>query len=209
MKRRNLSRKPYELSDHLELREGTEMNETNYTPVLADRKQEAYRIAMSLHDQSPDWVTFFREILGIGGVVRRLFPEDKSLLEFEETPEHAEIQLMLARLRRKTGRGATHEPTRVITVRLPKSLHEALQAEAHLHQTSMNKLCISKLLQVLFDNEKPTGGPAVPAQVMSIPRVPVPSRAIPPVPKPSVPVNPVPKPAAPSFRSTYTPDNRY
>ena len=97
-------------------------------------------------------MTFFREILGIGGVVRRLFPEDEALLEFEKTEEHAEIQSMLARLRQKSdNRGETPEPTRVITVRLPKSLHEALQAEAHLHQTSMNKLCISKLLQVIDD----------------------------------------------------------
>ena len=58
---------------------------------------------------------------------------------------------MLARLRQKSNRGETQEPTRVITVRLPQSLHEALQAEAHLHQTSMNKLCISKLLQVIED----------------------------------------------------------
>jgi predicted HicB family RNase H-like nuclease len=127
------------------------MNEASYTPVMADRKQEAYRIALALFQQNPDWVTFFREILGIGGVVRRLFPEDKALLEFENTTEHAEIQLMLARLRQKSNRGETQEPTRVITVRLPQSLHEALQAEAHLHQTSMNKLCISKLLQVIED----------------------------------------------------------
>ncbi len=127
------------------------MNQLHYTPVLADPKQEAYRIALALCQQDPDWVTFFREILGIGGVVRRLFPEDKDLLEFEETNEHAEIQAMLAQLRQRSNRGETQEPTRVITVRLPQSLHEALQAQAHLHQTSMNKLCISKLLQVIED----------------------------------------------------------
>jgi hypothetical protein len=37
-------------------------------------------------------------------------------------------------------------------VRLPKSLHEALKEEAHVYRTSMNKLCISKLLQFI-DNE--------------------------------------------------------
>ena len=41
------------------------------------------------------------------------------------------------------------EPTRVITVRLPKSLHEFLQVEAHEKCTSMNQLCISKLVQWL------------------------------------------------------------
>lgn len=127
------------------------INEQYFSPVVADRKQEAFRVALALYEQNPHWVTFFREILGIGGVVRRLFPDDEKLLEFENMPEHAEIQSMLARLRRKSNRGEKQEPTRVITVRLPQSLHEALQAQAHLHQTSMNKLCISKLLQVIDD----------------------------------------------------------
>jgi predicted HicB family RNase H-like nuclease len=43
----------------------------------------------------------------------------------------------------------------VITVRLPKSLHESLRAEAHDRRTSMNKLCISKLLQVIDDELVP------------------------------------------------------
>ena len=47
------------------------------------------------------------------------------------------------------------EPTRVITVRLPKSLHEALRVEAHEHRTSMNKLCISKLLQFIDGQQVP------------------------------------------------------
>ncbi len=119
---------------------------------ISERKQEAYRIAAALFKQNPDWVVYFREILGIGGVVRRLFPEDDDLLEFEKSDEHAEIQSMLARLRHKTdNRAESTEPIRVITVRLPKSLHEALQAQAYLHKMSMNKLCISKLLQVIDD----------------------------------------------------------
>ena len=57
---------------------------------------------------------------------------------------------MLSKLREKNAEvPVTDEPTRVITVRLPKSLHEALRAEAHTRQTSMNQLCISKLLQII------------------------------------------------------------
>ena len=37
----------------------------------------------------------------------------------------------------------------MITVRLPQSLHETLRIEAYQHCTSMNKLCISKLLQFI------------------------------------------------------------
>ncbi|MFW6171560.1 MAG: toxin-antitoxin system HicB family antitoxin [Planctomycetota bacterium] len=127
------------------------LSQANYTPLMVDRKQEAYRVASALYKQAPDWVRFFREILGVGGVVRQLFPDDQVLLEFEKSEEHAEIQSMLARLRQQNNGEQAREPLRVITVRLPQSLHEALQAQAHLHQTSMNKLCISKLLQVIDD----------------------------------------------------------
>jgi predicted HicB family RNase H-like nuclease len=41
------------------------------------------------------------------------------------------------------------EPIQMITVRLPKSIHDALLKEAARYGTSMNKLCISKLLQVI------------------------------------------------------------
>jgi hypothetical protein len=65
---------------------------------------------------------------------------------------------MLAKLRENDADlpGGPREPTRVITVRLPKSLHESLRAEAHDRRTSMNKLCISKLLQVVDEELVPT-----------------------------------------------------
>ncbi|RIK75149.1 MAG: hypothetical protein DCC68_21680 [Planctomycetota bacterium] len=117
-----------------------------------NKRQEVIRIAQDLYRQSPDWVAFFREILGLTGVVRRAFPTPEELVAFEQTEEYAEIQTMMANLR-KTGPlpPEEEEPTRVITVRMPRSLHEALRAEAHDRKTSMNKLCISKLLQVIDD----------------------------------------------------------
>jgi len=115
-----------------------------------DRKHTAQRIANEMFHQQPDWITFFREVLGVDGLLRKLFSTPEELATFEKTPEYAEIQLLLARLRERTGAAADgKEPTRVITVRLPKSLHEALKTEAHDRKTSMNQLCISKLLQVI------------------------------------------------------------
>jgi predicted HicB family RNase H-like nuclease len=121
------------------------------TPVAhEDRKHTAQRIANEMFHQQPDWITFFREVLGVDGLLRKLFNSPEDLAAFEKSPEYAEIQLMLARLRERTGAAADgKEPTRVITVRLPKSLHEALKTEAHDRKTSMNQLCISKLLQVI------------------------------------------------------------
>ena len=119
----------------------------------AEKRQEIHRLARELYRRNADWVTFFRDILGRDGVVRRFFSTPASLADFERTETYAEIQQWLTELREHGYPGpGLQEPTRVITVRLPKSLHEALRAEAHDHRTSMNKLCISKLMQ-LIDNE--------------------------------------------------------
>jgi predicted HicB family RNase H-like nuclease len=120
------------------------------TPVdHENRRQTAQRIAAEMFQQQPDWITFFREVLGVDGLLRKLFQSAEELAAFEKTEEYNEIQLMLAKLRERNGQADGKEPTRVITVRLPKSLHDSLRAEAHDRKTSMNQLCISKLLQVI------------------------------------------------------------
>ena len=114
------------------------------------RRQEVFRLAGDLYRQGPDWVTFYREVLGVEGAARRTFTTTDEFDTFEKSHEYVEIQQMVAKLRegnRTQTQGS--EPTRVITVRLPKSLHESLRTEAHERRTSMNKLCISKLLQVV------------------------------------------------------------
>lgn len=117
---------------------------------MNDKRQEVLCVARNLYEQSPDWVAFFREVLGVTGIVREAYPDQDSLTQFEQTPEFSEIQHMVAKLReRGEVETANKEPTRVITVRLPQSLHESLRAEAHERHTSMNKLCISKLLQMV------------------------------------------------------------
>jgi predicted HicB family RNase H-like nuclease len=146
---------------------------------------ETLLAAQELFDKDPDWVTFFREVLGLGGIVRRTFATPDQMAEFEHSDACREIQRMLTRLRARpvvrpeakkktenaeledvTPETGMQEPaegqelqeeanepkpeeTKVITVRLPLSLLEALQEEAHEHRTSVNKLCISKLLQFI------------------------------------------------------------
>ena len=128
-----------------------------YQPILQSARQ--------LFESEPDWVTFFREILGVDGVVRRQFTRLEDLTAFEKSPEFEQIQKWLVKLReQKNSTDTESEPTRVITVRLPKSMHEYLRTEAHDLRTSMNKLCISKLLQVieqdLIPTERSSGGPS-------------------------------------------------
>jgi predicted HicB family RNase H-like nuclease len=114
------------------------------------KEDEVERTARRLFSTNPDWVTFYREILGLHGVIRHSFSTREALSEFKQTQAYEEIQHMLTRLRERGPTPTSEEdPTRVITVRLPRSLHEALRVEAHEHHTSMNKLCISKLLRFI------------------------------------------------------------
>ncbi len=130
------------------------MNDVLVNENFDTRSQKVLQVAKQLYQSNPDWVTFFREVLGVEGAARRVFPDQNEYISFEKTNSYSEIQQMVTNLRnRKIPGGSHNEATRVITVRLPESLHEALKAEAADHKTSMNKLCISKLLQVLNEEE--------------------------------------------------------
>jgi hypothetical protein len=137
-----------------------------YQPILQTARQ--------LFDSEPDWVTFFREILGVDGIVRRQFTRLEDLTAFEKSPEFEQIQKWLVKLReQKNATDTESEPTRVITVRLPKSMHEYLRTEAHDLRTSMNKLCISKLLQVIEQDLIPTERSSAPPSRMTKPMQPM------------------------------------
>lgn len=124
---------------------------------LRKRPQEVRRIAIEVFPAADSWVVFYREILGVDGVVRKLFKSVDETRYWESTDEFLEIQEMLTALRSTdAGKGDSVEPQRMITVRLPTSLHESLKVEAEEHQTSMNKLCMSKLLMSISDRFVPT-----------------------------------------------------
>ena len=157
--------------------------------------QKVLQVARQLYQSKPDWVTFFRETLGVNGAARSVFNSQEEYVKFEQSEEFAEIQKMVAGLRTRKAGGGKNEPTRVITVRLPESLHEALKAEASDHNTSMNKLCISKLLQVLIEEEKATQAAAAAARPATIP--------VNPAVKPSPSVQAASPAQSPNFRSTF------
>ena len=127
-----------------------QLNPQSPQTPMSSKEAQVFRLADELFQRKPDWVTFYREVMGIEGIIRRAYPTQPELLQFETSREFGEIQQMVAKLRERAGEPAENrEPTRVITVRLPKSLHESLRTEAHERKTSMNKLCISKLLQMV------------------------------------------------------------
>lgn len=112
-------------------------------------------VAERLHAMNPEWVVFFREVLGVDGIVRRTFSDPEALLRFECSPQYARIREMLDGLRvRQQQRPDDRETQRVVTVRMPRSLHETLRAEAEQMRVSINTLCISKLMKLIDRQER-------------------------------------------------------
>jgi predicted HicB family RNase H-like nuclease len=111
-------------------------------------------VAERLYTMNPEWVVFFREVLGVDGIVRRTFSEPDALMRFECSPQYARVREMLDDLRaRQNARQAQRESLRVVTVRMPKSLHETLKTEAEQMHVSINTLCIAKLMKLLDEQE--------------------------------------------------------
>ena len=131
----------------------TSVNRLNLTPLNEEtpkelRPEEILRVAQDAFSKTGNWVAFYREILGSNGIVRQLYPDTDERRKFEATETFAELQEMLAALRsHDPSKSDAAEPERMITIRIPKSLHDALKDESEEMTLSINKLCISKLLQ--------------------------------------------------------------
>jgi predicted HicB family RNase H-like nuclease len=149
--------------------------ETSSTQV--EKHSEILKIAEELYLKNPDWVTYYREILGVDGIVHQTFLTRRQLEDFEQSDAYREIHYLLTKLREKKpakkekgkeekgadkgkpGMGKTKEDgedIQVITVRIPKSIHETLTEEAYQCRTSVNQLCISKLIQFIDSEMVPS-----------------------------------------------------
>ncbi len=115
---------------------------------LERKRRLVFEIATELFGVAPTWTAFYRETLGGTGIARSLFNDVDEAREYERSEEHFKVLEMLTVLRsRDLPENDPHEPQRMITVRIPKSLHDAICDEANELAVSVNKLCISRLLQ--------------------------------------------------------------
>jgi hypothetical protein len=116
---------------------------------LEQRPDEVLRVARRLFEDGPHWVDFFALVLGPDGLVDKLFPKPHERLLWEESVAAKDVQEILSALRTMEFKhqGVKAEPERMITIRIPESVHRMLLQESDRHDVSVNKLCISKLVQ--------------------------------------------------------------
>src|ERR671938_3988 len=102
--------------------------------------------------QAADWVELHNALFGLGGKATELLTTESERTAFTRTAECKRIFALLDTLPPPpvkefgellaTAHGA-------ISVRLPRSVHAALLAEAHAEGVSLNQLCLSKLVAQL------------------------------------------------------------
>jgi len=127
---------------------------------IEDRIDRVLGLACELWDQGPtSWPGYYGAIFGPAGALRRdLDPRD--LAAFEASRACGQILGMLARVREKR---PGDQPIQVITIRVPRVLHETLKLEvAELGLvgvwSSLNQLCLSKLIRPIPLAQVPNKG---------------------------------------------------
>ncbi len=113
-----------------------------------ERCSQIVREASELFGVAPTWTAFYRATLGVDGCIRQLFPTADEMCAYECSDAHEKVLEMLTVLRsRDVPECDPCEQQRMITVRIPKSLHDSICLEANDLKVSVNKLCVTRMLQ--------------------------------------------------------------
>jgi predicted HicB family RNase H-like nuclease len=120
------------------------------------RAAQLLDIAREAFGRASDWTEFSNAVYGAGGPFGRLFPTEEERKAFDQTDEHRQIQEMLEKLQggddEEPLAAARPEGQARFVLRLPRSMFEALKAEAEAEGVSINQLCLAKLATKLRSN---------------------------------------------------------
>ena len=112
------------------------------------KRQQVLEEARSLAGIMPTWADLSNALFDpVSGIVSRAFRTETQRRAFRDTEEYREIRSLLREKMNSTGlvRGATPEKSGKFVLRMPKSLHAALENEAFDEGTSLNQLVVTKL----------------------------------------------------------------
>jgi site-specific DNA-methyltransferase (adenine-specific) len=109
--------------------------------------------AKNLAKESKTWADFSNALFDpFDGEIVRALPTQSEREAFRKTREYKEIRMLLQQKMNETGmiKGATPKKSGKFIVRLPRSLHAALEKEADTEGTSLNQLVLTKLAVQLY-----------------------------------------------------------
>lgn len=112
---------------------------------------EGLRYARRLREKGLSWIEVSNALFGPGGKLTELCPTEAERAALAKTSGFKEILRVIEEARDDHGdpRGAVGNwmstASGTTTLRIPKSLHAALLAEAEAEGISLNQLCLAKL----------------------------------------------------------------
>ena len=107
-----------------------------------------------LAERSKTWADLSNALFDpLDGLVAKRFPDPAARAEFRKSETYAKLHKLVEQRMEHTGVVAGAEPTKSgrFVVRLPKTLHAALEREAIAEGTSLNQLVLAKLSARLVD----------------------------------------------------------
>jgi hypothetical protein len=120
--------------------------------TIVARAREVLAFAERRAGEVADWLTLSNELFGIAGKATLAFSTAADRAAFGKTAEHKRILALMDALPTpavKEVLDLTATANGAISVRLPRSVHAALLAEAQAEGVSLNQLCVSKLVAQL------------------------------------------------------------
>jgi HicB family len=120
--------------------------------TITAKSKEVLEFAQGRAKESADWLELHFALFGVGGKADELFPTETERTAFCRTAEYKQILALMDTLPRpanKETRELVSSANGAISVRLPRSVHAALLAEAKAEGVSLNQLCVSKLVAQL------------------------------------------------------------
>jgi hypothetical protein len=131
--------------------------------IAMTKAQKLMREAQEIAASAPTWADLSNALFDPrSGLLAKEFPLGPARREFTKTPEYRAIGQLLEEAMERTGlvEGATPRKSGKFVVRLPSSLHAALEREAVDEGVSLNQLVVAKLAVQL--KAASAGKPALP-----------------------------------------------
>ncbi len=115
---------------------------------MSQQTAELMDAVQEIADAAPTWADLSNALFDQeNGVLAKLFRTPEERAAFVASEEYREIKALLKRAQERTGivQGAAPTKSGKLLVRLPKSMHSALESEADDEGTSLNQLVVAKL----------------------------------------------------------------
>jgi HicB family len=119
------------------------------SPKIVAKARQVLAFAHQRAATAADWIDLSNALFGLGGKATELFPTESERTAFSRTEEYRRLLALLDTLPQPKVKGFVEmvaSANGAISVRLPRSVHAALLAEAKAEGVSLNQLCVAKLV---------------------------------------------------------------